>query len=116
MELVYICSPLRATATYAYLQNIANAVDYCKLAIKQRSDIVPIAPHIYFTRFMNDNDSLQRSKACDMGLALLERCSELWVYGDYISNGMLAEINYAETLGLPIRYFTADGQPKGAVS
>lgn len=38
----------------------------------------------------------------DMGLAVLERCDELWNFGDHISNGMWCEIQEARQLGIPV--------------
>lgn len=42
----------------------------------------------------------------DMGLQLLDICSELWVFGTRISEGMKAEIEKAKTKGIAIRYFS----------
>jgi hypothetical protein len=39
------------------------------------------------------------------GKALLAMCKEVWVFGDIISSGMQAEIELAEELGIPIKYF-----------
>ncbi len=40
----------------------------------------------------------------DMGISLLSMCDELWVYGiDNPSEGMKAEIAYAEEHGIPVR-------------
>jgi len=40
-----------------------------------------------------------------MGLDLLYRCAELWIFGPKISRGMLGEIELAERLGIPIKYY-----------
>ena len=47
---VYICSPLAGDM----VKNQENARTYCRFAVE--AGCVPIAPHIYFTQFMNDND------------------------------------------------------------
>ena len=39
-----------------------------------------------------------------VGTELLEMCSEVRVYGNYISEGMQAEIRRAEALGIAVRY------------
>lgn len=40
-----------------------------------------------------------------MGLMWLEECDEIWVFSQNgISNGMKAEIEYAESIKIPIRY------------
>jgi len=41
-----------------------------------------------------------------MGLDLMYRCAEIWVFGSSISKGMQAEIEAAERLGIPIQYFS----------
>lgn len=38
-----------------------------------------------------------------MGLWVLEACDELWLCGDRMSAGMLAELEAAERLGIPVR-------------
>ena len=41
-----------------------------------------------------------------MGMVLLGKCEQLWVFGGTISTGMAAEIEKAEKRDMPIRYFT----------
>lgn len=43
-----------------------------------------------------------------MGIVLLTKCEEIWVFGSYISSGMAAEIAKARKKGIPIRYFTEE--------
>lgn len=95
--LVYICSPCRGN----YEMNIDNAISYSRAAFTR--GYIPITPHIYFTRFMNDENSKERSMAMDAGLQLLLMCSEVWVFGlDHPSEGMQAEIALAIRHGIPI--------------
>lgn len=96
--LVYICSPLRGD----YDLNIDNAVEYSRAAFTR--GYIPITPHIYFTRFMNDENSKERSMARTAGLQLLAMCSEVWVFGlDNPSEGMQEEIAFAIRHGIPIK-------------
>lgn len=67
--------------------------------------MIPIAPHIYFTQFLDDDDPQERRLGLDMGLELLKLCSELWVFGNRLSEGMKGEIENAKRLGIPIQYF-----------
>ena len=105
---VYICSPLAGDM----VKNQENARTYCRFAVE--AGCVPIAPHIYFTQFMNDNDRRERDLALFMDIVLLSKCAELWVFarspggGDRISKGMAQEIRKAESRSMPIRYFTTD--------
>ena len=97
-KLVYICSPCRGD----YEKNINNAARYSRVAMHR--GYIPITPHLYFTRFMNDADSKERSLAMDAGLQLLLMCSEVWVFGlDHPSEGMQAEIAFAIRNGKPIK-------------
>ena len=98
--LVYICSPLSGTVEV----NQENARRYCRFAVD--SGYIPLAPHIYFTQFMNDRIAKERDLAMFMDIVLLSKCSELWVFGDTISKGMAIEIEKAKRKGQPIRYFT----------
>lgn len=100
-KLVYICSPLRGD----YEKNMEKARIHCHTVVQQFKDVIPFAPHIYFTQFLNDNIPNERSLGMDMGLAMLDMCDELWVYdAEGISEGMAAEIEYAKEHGIPVRY------------
>ena len=99
--IVYICSPLSGNLE----ENQEAARRYCRYAVD--SGYIPIAPHIYFPQFMNDNNAKERNLAMFMDVVLLSKCAELWVFGDTISKGMSMEIEKAKRKGQPIRYFTA---------
>lgn len=96
MKLVYIASPLRGD----YGKNIKNAAEYCQRACGM--GVIAFAPHLYFTQFYNDTIPKQREKGLEMGLAMLEKCDELWVMGTHISAGMRGEIARARELDKPI--------------
>ena len=86
------------------VKNQENARTYCRFAVE--AGCVPIAPHIYFTQFMNDNDRRERDLALFMDIVLLSKCAELWVFGEKITSGMSIEIEKAKRKGQLIRYFT----------
>ena len=99
-KLVYICSACRGD----YENNLHNAQLYCRAIIKTLPDVVPIAPHLLFTQFLNDEDPWERSLGLAAGIALLDICDEMWVFGlDKPSKGMKAEIEYAKEYGIPVR-------------
>lgn len=99
-KLVYICSPCRGEVE----KNIAKAQGYCREAVELFPDVIPIAPHVYFTQFLNELEPAERAEGMEMGIALLDMCSEIWVYGmDNPSEGMKAEIEYAKEHGITIR-------------
>ncbi len=55
---------------------------------------IPIAPHVYFSQFMDDLNPEDRKKALEMNKKLLKFCDELWIFGDEITEGMKEEIEY----------------------
>lgn len=99
-KLVYICSPCRGD----YEQNIQKARAYCRAVVTYFPDVIPLAPHIYFTQFLDDTKQNERSLGMEAGLELLDMCDEIWVFGlDNPSEGMQAEIDYAQKNGIPVR-------------
>lgn len=100
MKLVYVASPLAGDTD----KNIQKALKYCSFV--SSCGEVPLAPHTIFTRFLDDENKEQRKQGIKMGFVLLEKCEELWVFGNIISTGMKAEITVAKRLNIPIRYFT----------
>lgn len=99
-KVVYICSPCRGN----YEKNITKAQGYCREAMLLFPGVVPIAPHVYFTQFLDDSKPRERKAGLEAGLKLLELCDELWVYGiQNPSEGMAAEIARAKELGIPVR-------------
>lgn len=99
MKFVYICSPLKGDIE----GNISRAFVYCRFAAQQ--SVVPLAPHVMFAGFLDDAIQEERSYGMRMGLELLKLCSEVWVFGKRISEGMLNEISMAAELGIPVKYF-----------
>lgn len=97
--LVYICSPYRGNVEF----NVTNARIYCRYALD--NNCIPIAPHLLFPQFMNDEKTTDRELAMFMNMVLLGKCDELWVFGDIISKGMEQEIEKAEKRKMKIRYF-----------
>lgn len=103
MKKVFICSKLRGKDKYEMERNIEEALQHCKLAISK--GFMPLAPHIYFTRFLNDNILSERMKGMAMGIRWLMEADELWVFGDNYSIGMQKEINYAIKHKIKIKKF-----------
>lgn len=97
-QLVYIASPLRGNIRI----NLANAAQYCEAAV--HADVIPLAPHLYFSTFLDDLKPADRMKGMAMGIRLLSRCDALWVFGEP-TEGVRAEILFAETHHIPIMYF-----------
>lgn len=99
--LVYICSPLAGDVA----GNMERARQYCRFALKKGQ--IPLAPQLLFPQFMDDSDPKEREMALFMDIVLLGKCSELWVFGDRVSEGMKREIEVARRRRQPIRYFNS---------
>ena len=100
-NLIYVASAYAGDVK----ENSERAKRYCVHVINEGG--VPIAPHLLFTQFLDDSVPHERKLGLDLGLELLEHCGEVWVFGD-ISEGMKREIEKAEELNKPIRWFDAD--------
>lgn len=101
---VYVCSPLRGNVP----KNLENAKDYC-LRVLFETEKMPIAPHLYFTNFLDDTSEVERALGIDFALRLLSECDEIWVFNENgISEGMQREIDLATKLNIPIRYIGED--------
>ena len=108
MTKVFVCSPLRPVsrdperAEKVLKRNIERAKYACELLTKL--GYLPIAPHLYFPQFLDDNDPKERETGMMLGRELLCGCDELWVFGERISEGMEAEIRQAKASDIPVRY------------
>lgn len=96
---VYIASPYRGDVE----KNTAAAEKYAAFAARQNK--IPLCPHIYFTRFLDDNNEAERRKGLNFAMQWLKHCDEMWVFGSRISSGMKAELDAARTWNIPIRFF-----------
>lgn len=97
MKKVYICSPYCGDIE----TNVQNARKYCRAAVEQ--GCLPIAPHLLFPQFMNDDNPSERRAAIKMGIDLISVCAEIWVFGlDHPTEGMSAEIQQANSRNIPV--------------
>ena len=99
MELVFICSPYRGDID----GNTTRAQRYCRFAYTQ--GVVPIAPHLHNPQFLDDDIAEERTAGIQLGLEILRRADEIWVFGNRLSEGMEAELRAAQQLRLPVKYF-----------
>ena len=61
---------------------------------------------------MDDTDADEREIGIYMGLVLLSKCIEIWVFGEKITEGMKREIKRAKWHGMKVRYFTEEMEEK----
>lgn len=97
---VFVCSPYAGCVK----ANVHNARMYSRFVFL--CGCMPITPHLMYPRFLEDKDTKERDAGIQMGLILLDFCSEIWVFGQNISNGMRREIAFAESHGILVRYFS----------
>lgn len=95
---VYICSPYRGDPE----KNAGKARRYSRFAVEQGA--IPLAPHLLLPQYMKEEKEL----ILFMDLVLLGKCSEVWVFGPEITDGMKQEIGKAKRKRMTVRYFTED--------
>ena len=100
--LVYICSPYSGDVE----ANVTAARNYCRLAVDK--GYIPVAPHLLYPQFMNDDDPAERKLGLSFGNVLMSKCSELWVCGDRLSPGMESEFDLASERGMTIRFLSKE--------
>lgn len=104
LPLVYICSRFSDDP----LGNTERARQYSRFAVD--SGAIPFAPHLLLPLYMKEEE--ERELATFMDKVFLDKCEELWVFGDYWSDGMMAEIRRARKRKMPIRYFSEECKEK----
>lgn len=111
---VYVCSPFRPTAVSQadraeeQHSNIERALKACRILAMM--GIQPLAPHLYFTRFLKDDVAAERNAGMQFALSWLEQADELWVFGERVSDGMAQEIAKAKELGKPVHTLPEPGR------
>lgn len=96
MKIIYVASPYAGDIE----RNTAFAKTGCHHVMEQGHGF--FCPHLFYPNILDEHNSKERQLGLDMGLAMLKNCDELWCYGEYISPGMMAEIEEAQRLSIPI--------------
>lgn len=96
MKKVYICAPLGGNVE----ENLRNVRRYTKYALL--CGAAPVVPHFY-ADCLDDSNPEEREIGMSAGLSLLWFCDELWIFGDEITEGMKSEIQFCNSLNIPIR-------------
>ena len=99
MKKVYICAPLGGNIE----ENLQNVKRYTEYAL--RCGTAPVVPH-YYAFCLDDNNPKDREIGLAAGLSLLWFCDEMWLFGDEISEGMNAEIQFCKNLNIRIKKVT----------
>lgn len=99
MKRVYVCAPLGGNIE----ENLKKVKTYTAYAL--RCGTAPVVPHFY-AECLVDNDPKDREIGLAAGMSLLWLCDEVWVFGDTVTDGMRAELNFCKNLNIRIRYIT----------
>ena len=100
MDLIYICSPYRGDKK----KNTENAKRYCRWV--EYGNRMPIAPHLYFTQFLDEE--FDRWKGMYWGKYLMQYCTEIDIFCNELTEGMIEEIEEAKKLGIKMKFFNSD--------
>lgn len=89
---VFICSP--------YAQDPEWSIRFARAACREAfiNGCLPVAPHLYFTRFLHEGgDGFERKYGIAAGHELMRDCDEIVVYAidGKISSGMRSDIDFA---------------------
>lgn len=99
MKKVYICAPLGGDVK-GNLEKVKRYTRYALLC-----GTAPVVPH-FFALCLDDHNQKEREIGMAAGLGMLWFCDELWVFGDDITEGMQAEINFCKNLNIRTRTIT----------
>ena len=99
MNKVFICSPYRGNIE----ENTKSAQFFSKIIIG--TGRVPVAPHLYFPQFLNEENPHERMNGIEMGLELMNVCDEVYVFGFTITEGMKFELEHARKKRIPVRLY-----------
>ena len=99
MRKVYVCAPLGGNIE----QNLKKVKTYTEYAL--RCGTAPVVPHFY-ALCLDDNDPKDRKIGLAAGMSLLWLCDEVWVFGDTVTDGMRAELQFCKNLNIRVRKIT----------
>ena len=114
-DLYYICSPLGAPTQEGIRANMMRARKYMEM-VSVRYNCRAIAPHAILPEYLDDRIPEERELGRKFGMDLLKICKKMVVCGTVISNGMRAEIELAEGLGIEIIYTDMIKKPRIAIT
>lgn len=98
---VFVCSPLRQRGRHSFEDNLKLVSDLCLAAV--RAGVAPFAPHLFYTRFLDDRRESDRMAGIACGLAWLAQADEVWCWAeswDECSDGMKQEIEFSRRLSI----------------
>jgi hypothetical protein len=102
MKVVYIAHPI-SDNPIGNLESIRDIVRNINLTMP---DVVPFVPYYADCVSLNEHDELERSRGIANDKEIISRgfIDECWCFGDFISKGMMAEIELFTALEVPVKY------------
>jgi hypothetical protein len=94
-KVIFVCSPFQNKEV-----NVKKARACCRSVLNKGH--VPLAPHLIYPQFLQDDKPEEREIGLDCGLTLMNLCDEVWVFGKEITSGMRREVEYASERRIPI--------------
>jgi len=94
MQKVYIISRYAGKTEQERAFNVEVCRYFCRQIIKAGKQ--PVAPHLYYPQFIDDNDPEEREQGLALGIADLDACDEFLIVtvDGVISAGMAGEITH----------------------
>ena len=105
-KVIFICSPYSGKTEMEQIRNVALARKYCALACSL--GFTPFAPHLLYPQFLDNSVTDERDIRINCGLDILQLCSELWVCGTKVTDGMKREIQFAKLCDIPVKEVQID--------
>lgn len=103
-KFAFVCSPFSGDVA----GNLAYAKDCAKLTLTM--GYVPLAPHMYYPQFLDDDNSYERELGLQLGRkAMLDCCCCLVFEDNGISEGMKGDIAFAQENNIPIKRVLVSG-------
>ena len=90
------------------VENIERAERFCRYVVNMGH--IPVAPHVYFPRFLDDLNPEERQLGIEGSLALMSKCDEVWFFLDEdekLSEGMKLEAQLMVEMNIPYRVIDA---------
>jgi hypothetical protein len=102
---VFVCAPLKeytdVNGTVHTLENNKADAETFYAEYVRTAGFTPFVPH-RLADILDDSDPEEQLLGRTLALAALPYCQEVWVFGDYVSEGMRKETDRAWELGIRV--------------
>lgn len=99
-KVVYIAHPIGGDVD----NNLRKVEAIVREICLKTDDIIPVAPYHLLCHALDDNSISERAIGMEISMAYLKfnKVTEVWLYGNRISQGMKTEIELAVSLGIKV--------------